>query len=52
MEHKVKYFKKQGYKQIGKFKKGKSLRTAIMVKERLITMAGRLRKIFNIDKSI
>jgi GNAT superfamily N-acetyltransferase len=47
VEHKVDWFKNCGYIPIGKMKKGVSLKTQIMARKELFTLAGRIK---NLDR--
>jgi GNAT superfamily N-acetyltransferase len=47
VESAVEYFVRHGYVAIGKMKQGRRLRTQIMVRKDLISLAGRINRIFS-----
>lgn len=49
VEDKVPFFKSCGYIPIGEMKQGRTLKTQIMVRENLLSLAGRVRKILGRD---
>lgn len=51
-EKAVPYFRKFDYVPIGELKPGYSLNTQILVREKLITLAGRIRRIFEIEDAM
>jgi GNAT superfamily N-acetyltransferase len=46
LESAVPWFTRQGYKAIGQMKQGRTLRTQVMVREELIGLGGRLRRVY------
>jgi GNAT superfamily N-acetyltransferase len=46
IESAVAWFERRGYKPLGKWKQGRRYRTRVMVRENLITLVGRIWKVF------
>jgi hypothetical protein len=50
VESAVPFFEKRGYTRVGEWKQGRTLRTGILVRTSLISLAGRLRKVLGREK--
>jgi GNAT superfamily N-acetyltransferase len=50
LESAVPFFQRNGYTSRGKMKTGKRLKTQVMVKSSLLTLAGRVSQIFEVNK--
>lgn len=46
VESAVPWFEKNGYERVGKMKEGRTLKTQVMVRKELMTLAGRVKRVF------